>query len=185
MNQKWLDEYDIAPNDYVRNRHKLLLRVKGLHEIAHLLTQPFLRYLDPATEEKDTPIKVGQWKKNMGEAGLCLEDELLGGRLDHSCSPGDSWWTPDKLLLAKDVAGNGREWFKIKDKTVRRVLNLHPSGSDLRQFKIKQDDLQLYNPTTVGKKREKSSFIFDQDQEPTQRLIFTGLGISSVPGNKA
>lgn len=180
MNQDWLDAYYKAPNDYATARHQLLLRVKALHEIAHLLTRPFLRHLDPNSDDVDTPIEVGQWRDDMGEAGLCLEEELLGGRLEHSYWKKKDPWSPKKLILHKVVTGNDRQWFDIKDSAVFRVLHLHPSSSKLSLFKLKpKKELHEIASEEVGQKRKKSSIIFHQSEHPTKRLIFTGLGISA------
>jgi hypothetical protein len=158
-----------------------LLRVKALQEIGHLLTRPFLRHLDPNADEEDTSIKVGQWRHDMVEAGLCLEEELLGGRLEHSYRSKKDPWNPRKLMLEKVVAGNDRQWFDVKDFAVLRILNLDPSHSELSQFKIKPSkELQQLVPEKIGQKRKKPSFVMFHNEHPTKRLVFTGLGISAI-----
>ena len=74
--------------------HNHLLFIKGLHEIAHLLTPKFLQWceskepVEPVTKRKrqgKTPPKIGTKGKGMkmGDRGYGLEEALSGGRLFH------------------------------------------------------------------------------------------------------
>lgn len=163
----------------MKRRDEALLRVKTLHEIGNLLTRHFLQYLSPGTVEVDTPLKIGQWSDTKGEAGLCLEEELLHGRLEHSYELSKPW-DPKKLILQKVIRGES-QWFEIKDTAVISRLLCDPAKSTLGQYAIKRKQLTIFK-TEVGKKRKKSAqFIVHQTVvHPTGRLIFTGLGISAI-----
>jgi len=162
----------------VKRRDEALLRVKTLREIlGHLLTRHFLQYLIPGTDEADTSQKIKPRSDSLDEAGLYLEEELLHGRLKHSYEFSKPW-DPKKLVLQKVVSGNIQS-FEIKDSAIYRLLS-DPATSKLVQYAIKPKELTIFN-TEVGKKRKKSArYIFHQSVHPTNRLIFTGLGVSAI-----
>jgi hypothetical protein len=120
VNAEWLKRLQHAPEKELK-LHNHLLFVKGLHEVAHMLTPDFLDWCEKQgtqktkkqkrkhgkEEKKDTPVKIGTKRKKakgstQGDAGYGLEEALSGGRLFHvQISDPNTAWKFSRLVVKK------------------------------------------------------------------------------------
>eukprot|EP01038_Epipyxis_sp_PR26KG_P017218 gene17218-23731_t len=178
VNEYWLTRYlylltsNCVEDIEEKNRHSHLLLVKALHEIGHLLTRPFIKYLKPCSKKKNTPVKIGSFKKGNGDAAYGLEEELMGGRMKHVIS--DATYLPWHIvrLTLERVNGRKHEMFEIRDTFLTQI-----DKTKLIDYRpIPQQLVSVKSKTSCLKKRKSSAMNFFNDS--ARRLIFDGHGIS-------
>lgn len=138
-----------------RKKHEHLLLVKGLHEVAHLMTPIFMKQIGYTANPKsskskfkyDTPTKVGTIrvrKVKFGEAGYGLEDLLSGGRMFHERTHDE--FTIETLTLHR----RKRKRFEIAESFTSN------KKTDIDEFIVPEDHLKSVRDTTSLKKTKKA-----------------------------
>jgi hypothetical protein len=154
INAEWIKDVVTAFHDKPQMRlQRHLLLVKGLHEIAHLMTPVFMRHLGlpPKKQEQyDTPTKIGtmkKGKKTLGDADYGLEECLNGGRIFHEREKRASAFQIARLTLERD-----KHKFEINSSFVSR------KKTKLAQFKPKPT--QLINFKSIHSIHNKGAALF-------------------------
>jgi len=119
-------------------RHRLLLLVKGLHEIGHILTPIFMERLGMKKKSKVyvTPIMIGTMKsgvkkRTIGDAGYGLEECLTGGRMFHEHPKCDALFAIEALVVEKKSDDGRWKQYEVSDdflKKKMRTLRAHIIG---------------------------------------------------------
>ena len=155
VNNQWLKQA-ISSKRKENPRHKFLFLIKGLHEVARLLTPAFVEWTNPNLSGKKrllTPEKVGttkKGKKTFGEAGNGVEECLLGGRMFHEKPRGGKSFEIARLTLTqKDKHLEILDSFVFKKKSV--LKSFKPCISHLIPYEAKKSlhktkGASLYQP---------------------------------------
>ena len=151
-------------------RHKLLLLVKGLHEIGHILTPIFMLQLGMPKKNNlyTTPIKIGtmntgttkKTKKVIGDAGYGLEECLSGGRMFHEHPRGEGLFAIEVLVLEKKKPDGGK-WkkFEISDKFVNKPKTF------LSSYLIEDNMLIDFKSKASSHKRKSAELFIPNEME--------------------